>query len=365
MSEDLITRIVNEFDPVSPLQPNDRRYVECSAERGSTGLFKTLANSFRRSQKRTCQLLSGHRGCGKTTELYRLKQDLLTNEPRQFVVYCEADHYLDLNDVEYTDVLLGVVQQLWSDAAHAGVRLEPGKLEALLGEIAVIIKGASLKEAKIKASLPEILEGELTAEIKKNPDNRQRIREHLRPRTPSFLEAVNEIISRAAAEFKDQGYSGLVIIVDNLDRVYRNPVPGISRNSHEALFLDAGDHLRGLACDVIYTLPPAALYALTGTRLSTIFGSQPQMLPMIPVARRSIGEDENGIAKPVETIDRRLREAGTTRDQAFDSEDTVKRLCIASGGYLRSLMTLAQTASNYVNDLPITRDAVEQTIRDA
>jgi hypothetical protein len=131
------------------------------------------------------------------------------------------------------------------------------------------------------------------------------------------------------------------------------------------LFLDAGDHLRGLACDMIYTLPPAALYALTGTRLSTIFGSQPQMLPMIPVARRSIGEDERGIAKLIETIDRRLSEAGATRDQAFDSEETVKRLCVASGGYLRNLITLAQTATNYLNDLPITRDAVEQTIRDA
>jgi len=150
--------------------------------------------------------------------------------------------------------------------------------------------------------------------------------------------------------------------VDNLDRVYLKTVSNTNRNTHEALFLDAGDYLRGLVCDVIYTIPPT-LYSQYGPRLETIYGSQPKMLPMIPIAKYSGGEDERGIAKLIETIDNRLREAGTAHDQAFDSAETVKRLCLASGGHMRRLMTLMQAACNNADNLPVTRQAAEYAIR--
>jgi len=37
---------------------------------------------------------------------------------------------------------------------------------------------------------------------------------------------------------------------------------------------------------------------------------------------------------------------------------------MASGGYVRQLMTLARQATLYTSDLPITHEAVEQAIRD-
>ena len=109
MSEELITKIVNEFDPISPLQPNDRRYVECSDERGSVDLFKSLAKSIRRSKKRTCQLLSGHRGCGKTTELYRTREQWqLLHKVAETKHITEADEYSLLLEnfsvLEYRDI---------------------------------------------------------------------------------------------------------------------------------------------------------------------------------------------------------------------------------------------------------------------
>jgi len=363
MSEKLITKIVGEFDPVKPLPLNDRRYVECSAERGSVGLLDSMARAVRRSAESTCQLFCGHRGCGKTTELYRLQRDLTFGKQRQFVIYCEADKYLDLNDVEYTDVLLAIVQQLWQDAYAQGVQLKPGKLEALFTGIADIFKGLRLKEAEIEVSVYEFLKGKLTAEFKNSSDIRHLVRSYLRDRTPTFLEAANELIRFATGNFRDKGYDGLVIIVDNLDRVYLKPVSDANRNSHEALFLDAGDHLRGLACDVIYTIPPT-LYSLYGGRLEAIYGSQPKMLPMIPVTKYGGGEDKHGIAKLTETVDKRLKEAGTVQREAFDSAATIKRLCVASGGHMRRLMTLMRAVCNNIDQLPISCDVVEHAIRD-
>ena len=52
-------------------------------------------------------------------------------------------------------------------------------------------------------------------------------------------------------------WAGLVVIVDNLDRMLRQAVSGTTRTSHDKLFVDTASQLSDLACHVIYTLPPA------------------------------------------------------------------------------------------------------------
>ena len=78
---DLITSVSQQFDPQQALLPHDPRYVDCSVERGSAGLLTVMANNIRFSSGSTHQLLSGQRGCGKTTELFLLGQALMNAEP--------------------------------------------------------------------------------------------------------------------------------------------------------------------------------------------------------------------------------------------------------------------------------------------
>jgi hypothetical protein len=85
---------------------------------------------------------------------------------------------------------------------------------------------------------------------------------------------------------------------------------------------------------------------------------------MIPVTTRDRQVNEEGIAKLIEAIDKRLNYVSAHLGIAFDSERTIRRICTASGGYVRGLMTLVQTATSYIEDLPITASAVEQTILD-
>ena len=51
----------------------------------------------------TCSLFSGHIGCGKSTELKRLQQEL--EEEGFHVVYFESSKYLEMADVDIIDVL--------------------------------------------------------------------------------------------------------------------------------------------------------------------------------------------------------------------------------------------------------------------
>jgi hypothetical protein len=58
----------------------------------------------------TCQLFTGHIGCGKSTELWLLKQQL---EAEGFhVVYFESDKDLEMGDLDVSDILLTIARQV-------------------------------------------------------------------------------------------------------------------------------------------------------------------------------------------------------------------------------------------------------------
>ncbi|MBW4551731.1 MAG: tetratricopeptide repeat protein [Aphanocapsa sp. GSE-SYN-MK-11-07L] len=83
---DLVDRLSNTFDPSRPLPPSDQFYVDCHAVRGNDNILRELGRKIERSDQPTCQLYTGHRGVGKTTELLRLKQALIQawlDEPNQ------------------------------------------------------------------------------------------------------------------------------------------------------------------------------------------------------------------------------------------------------------------------------------------
>jgi hypothetical protein len=71
----VLADIYNAFDP-SPLPANSPLYVECKEVRGDTDILVELGRKIERSNLPTCQRYSGHRGCGKSTELLRLTDDL-------------------------------------------------------------------------------------------------------------------------------------------------------------------------------------------------------------------------------------------------------------------------------------------------
>jgi hypothetical protein len=167
---------------------------------------------------------------------------LLAEDSSYAVIFCEADEYVDLNDaVEYTEVFLAVIQQLTKDAQPRGVKLAPGRLQSFLTDLRDILSApVEAKDAKAKFGLVEI-----GFEIKRNPNYRQQVREYLRPRAADFLQAVNEVIEKAARRFKekDANCAGLVVIVDNLDRLLRQLLPNTNRFSDDELFVHNASQL--------------------------------------------------------------------------------------------------------------------------
>ncbi|MBC7969818.1 MAG: BrnT family toxin [Verrucomicrobia bacterium] len=97
----ILDDISQAFDP-SPLPAGSAVYVDCRAVRGGSDILVELGKKVLRSD-RTCQLYSGHRGGGKSTELLRLQAEL--DKRGCFVVYFAAeDGDINPEDVEYTDI---------------------------------------------------------------------------------------------------------------------------------------------------------------------------------------------------------------------------------------------------------------------
>lgn len=360
-------RLYDAFNPIEALPSYDKRYVECNAVRGSADLLNRLANAIYMSDKPTCQLLSGHRGCGKTTELYRLHHLLMREAPEDlsyFVVYCEADTYLDLTDtVEYTDVFLTVLQQLWQVAKQQQVQLEPGPFTSFLHSLQELLH-MIVTPKDVTVQLPLL---EIGFELKRNPTYRQHVRDYLRPRATELLQVVNEILEKVLRRLQDGNprCAGLVVIVDNLDRLLPQTIPNTTRLNYEELFIHSAGQLTALACHIIYTVPPALLHSAQGANLEVHYGTLPHMLPMIPITTRDGEDNQTGIATLLEILQKRLLFANVVPETAFDAVATRQRLCTMSGGYMRSLMTLAREALLYTTNLPIQNAAVEHAVLDA
>lgn len=361
MSElEIKRRLFNAFDPIEPLNPDDARYVDWNKARRSENLLGEMAGTVRLTEGHTCQLLSGHRGCGKTTELFRLRREL--ERDSYFVVYCESDEFIDLNDkVEFSEIFLAISQQIANTAREQNISLEAGHLRSFFTGLWEMLSATVMpKEAKVKDPLGIF---EIGFELKNNPNNRQLVREYSRPRSSSLLQAINEALEETKEKLKNHfgTCAGLVVIVDNLDRMLRQSPPGSNRSSHDQLFVDYSSQLSGLTCHVIYTIPPELLCSSEGIGLSYLYGTQPKMMPMVPVATRAGEPDDTGIDKLIEATQRRVKFARAI--SAFDTEAIINRLCTASGGYVRSLMTMAQQSINYSPSLPIKDKAVESAIK--
>ncbi|NET37744.1 MAG: hypothetical protein F6K19_37995 [Cyanothece sp. SIO1E1] len=77
---------------------------------------------------------------------------------------------------------------------------------------------------------------------------------------------------------------------------------------------------------------------------------------------------EPGVSKLKELISRRVNQFAPDlplEQAVFDTPETVERLCLMSGGHVREMMLLMQTAIDWTDELPIPAAAVQRAITSA
>jgi hypothetical protein len=339
-------------------------YIDFSPVRGGNviqRLRRTIANQ---PDESTCQLFTGHIGCGKSTELFRLKDEL---EKQGFhVVYFESSADLDMADVDVSDILLAITRQVSASLEKVKIKLRPSYFVDLFNEIADFLQTPVVPEFEF--SLPLGI-GKVTAKTKDSPRLRSQLRQYLEPRTSGILEAINQqVLERAKEQLKLQGYQGLVVIIDNLDRVDISPKAS-GRSQPEYLFIDRGEQLKKLNCHLVYTIPLVLIFSNELSTLTNRFGIKPVVLPMVTVKNREGTYNLEGMKLLQQMVlARAFPWLGETQrlshiNEVFDSDETLDRLCRVSGGHVRNLLVLLYSCLQE-DDPPIGRDCLEMVIRE-
>ncbi|MCL1467183.1 P-loop NTPase fold protein [Argonema galeatum] len=359
----------------------DRKYyIDFSAVRGGK-IIEELGRTIARlsPDEPTCQLFTGHIGCGKSTELLRLKNEL---EQQKFhVVYFESSQDLVMADLDVTDILLAIARQVSESLEQAKIVLQPRGFKALLQGAAKVLQTEI--ELSGKASVPGVGNlkastsgefsvgfgiGEITAKTKNSPDLRSQLRQYLEPRTDTLLEVINkELLEPAIKELKLQNKQGLVVIIDNLDRMSISAKPS-GRSQPEYLFVDRGEQLKQLKCHLVYTIPLVLTFSNDQGMLNNRFGVEPKLLPMVRVRSRSGSVYDEGMELMRQMVlarafpDVEPQQRLTLISEVFDSLETLDRLCLVSGGHVRNLLVLLHSCLQK-EDPPLSRKCLEDVIR--
>jgi hypothetical protein len=309
--------------------------------------------------KPTLQFLSGHAGSGKTTELFRLKAGL---EQQGFaVIYCAADQYLQIDNVGLTEIWLLILNLILQQVEKKGESLSLAYLPNAIMEIEQWLRlSPPIGIASYTPRLQRILQT-----IQDNAQQRRQLRHHLEARLKnSLLAAGEEVTAIEVDRLKQMGKKGLVILIDNLDR--------LTLEKSEIIFGDGGKYLRQFQCHIIYTLPLLAIAEVDPQSPQRLQQSLNVNKPIVlsPLALR----DRQGEIKPHVlnllrqvilsrllpniSADKRLEQV----PNLFDHLETLDRLCMNSHGHLPYLLSLLYGCLQWQN-LPIQMETLTQVLQ--
>jgi len=360
-----ITRVIAQtpaeayiaVNPDEALPSGDPRYVALDAVRGTRNIAESLRalitvreSSFGAETSRDYArfLVTGHSGCGKTTELYRL-QDLLVHTGFA-VVYFDAGLEFDLQkqNVDWWSILLEMIWQVDEQLNKPPYRLHiPDDLRDRAVEwLARVVtkktermemEAALTTELEAGAGLPFFVKAKAAfkALFKTGSSTLKEIQQEAERRPIVLHDAVNALISHVQEALHKQGHRSLVIIADGLEKIpFRSLGDGLT--THNVVFIHNGRHLKEPPCHLVYALP---LALLSIANIGQIFPEQPMLMPMVRVRHRNGKEDRRALA---------LMEAVVAHRVALTvcAPGVVKMLALASGGHIRDFLRLIHEAAS-------------------
>jgi len=301
------------------------------------------------------QLFSGHRGTGKTTELRALADTLRDNG--YVVAYCDMQEHLHLTSpIGVPDFLLAVCDALGKSLSeHKSLEGRSLTRQGLIERLWSFVADRSLEVTEVGAKVNAgAVETEVRANLKVSPSFKTMLQERTQGHLGAFVRQAHDFVTDCVASLrKVTGNPDLkiVAIFDSIEQVrgtYSESEQVIQ--SIEQLFGAHVDKLRLPDVHVIYTVPPWLKIRWPG--VGNVYGGFEQ-IPCVMVRDREGQPNEAGLAALRNVIER--REPDWRR--AFGDEARLNKLILASGGYLRDLLRLVQTALRLGRWLTLPLDA--------
>ncbi len=341
-------------DPLTPLEGEalERWYVDCSDVRGVHGFVQRIANRIEYASEPSeveigrpfgHVLVSGHKGCGKSTELQRLKQHL--ERKAYCVLYIDMLKDVTPDQMDAEAVILVTMRQLIQqlDEIH-DIQLEQHDLDAIqewFGD--TLQEKADVKETELEVGgeaglgaahpLMKLLVG-FKGYIKRAKSQERTFTVEYRRYLEDLSERLNDLLARARLALEDQP---LVLILDGLDRME-------DQYLQQEVFIDYQQFLADLQVHTAFTVPVSLVCSDASRGLQDAFG-EPQLLPCIKV------DTAHGLQKAREIVLRRC-------DDSLFEDGVIDYICRNSGGDVRNIMRLLREAFTGTTTPPVSqRDA--------
>ena len=369
-----IDAAVNKFEPVTPdhefyvnfenLRGNfqERRVMRIlnAIPKNGSYHFDYQPNKY----NKTLLFLAGMRGSGKTSELAKYCQ-LLDSPDCFFVVTCNVDTDLDLNNMQYMDILIFQLEKLLQKAKAHDLNLDKSIIDSLeiwfqerVEEINKSLKTEGSAELEIGNddvfSITGLL-GKLigiTVKLKTglsgSYERAEAIRTNIKNRFPDFAVKFNTFIEQTNQQLrKEHKGQEVLFIVDGLEKT-------MTAETRRKIILDESNRIKEIKANTIFTLP----IELMKERVSLENFSEVVPFPFVKIVERDGTVVQKAIERFEDFVCRRVDKS------LFDSVETIHLAIEYSGGSPRQLLRIIEHATWELDDdaRQITKEAIEQAI---
>jgi energy-coupling factor transporter ATP-binding protein EcfA2 len=361
-----LKKIYAAFNPAPLHKGQQDLYVDLDSVRGDTSVSDRMKQKILLADGPSCQVITGHRGSGKSTELWQLRHALEhpnNAADRLFVVQVHADEELDYNDIDFPEVLIAIIRQLAAQLKDCvNIDLQPGYFTDRWRRL----QDLALTEVDFEKLDLSVGMAKISSTIRNSPDARKKVRAALEPDTDNWLKAANDIIGEALLQLRKKHFSGLVIMVDGLDKMITRPHEAAGCSTTEYLFVHRSAQLTAFGCHLVYTVPIELAYSHHNENIKRLYGGDFPVVPMIKLQTPPPNPKTyaKGMAKFREIITARLASVGASDDDLFESNRVRDDLIKLTGGQPTELMTLIREAI-VTDGIPIGAKGVKRTSQEA
>jgi len=351
-----IDAAVDKFTPVTPDHPFYTNFKNLRGdfhERRVMRILNVETTSNRKyifdyrpnQSNKTLLFFAGMRGSGKTSELAKYAK-LLHSPDCFFVVTCNVDEDLDMDNVQYMDILIFQLERLLNLSADAGIKLDKGILSSMqkwfeerVKEINTSLKASGSAEIELNTGNLTSITGlfshilGLTARVKTglsgSRERAETIRTNFKNRFLDFSTKFNTFIEQTNEQLRRQNIAReILFIVDGLEKT-------MSADTRRRIILEESNRIRQIKANTIFTLPIELMKEEQRIRnFSEII-----TFPFIKVKERSGALIEVAMEKLREFIIKRIDRT------LFDKVETIDIAIEHSGGSPRQLLRIIELAN--------------------
>lgn len=334
----------------------DRMIYKALKVNPSTFIYNLEAN---RGNK-TLLFLAGMRGSGKTSELAKIAQKL-NHKDGFYCITCNLDDGLDLNDMEYMDIVIFQLERLFEELEKVKLDIDVSIIASLqkwfserVKEVNKAIKKEEGFEVEITAGTPSFLSFlGITAKVKSNllgsKENAQKIRTVFKNNFSDFARQFNLFVEEVNVKLRQTGIAKeLLFVVDGIEKA-------ASLEIRKKIILEESNRIRQINANTIFTLPIELMPE--GRKLISF--STVVSFPFVKIREKNGDIVEKAVDRFMQFTYKRIDE------KLFDSPDTVRKAILMGGGSPREYLRILQYAYMFADDdaEAITMDELEKGIR--